>query len=124
IELENLMRGMVARLGQLAEVVMVNLIFTPTVVAMALFGVYLVTVVRTPQAYLFAPYVVAGSMALTAKGAVLLHRKWSEYEATEKKSEQPSDRDLIRPWHNPSVDLSMQNKLAVGIANGLAVAAI
>jgi|GEM_PF-6097832 hypothetical protein len=116
---EDLMRGAIARLGQLAEVVAVNVAFNSLVAIMALFGVYLVTAVRTPQAYQLAPYVVAGSVAMAAKGAVLLHRKWNEYAEAELVSE--GGRNA---WHNPSLDVSSQSKSAVLIANIGAVVSI
>jgi len=119
MELENLMRGAIARSGQLLEVILVNVIFNILAVTMGLFGVYLVAVVRTPQAYMFAPYVIAGSMALAAKAGFLLHRKWSEYAKVERVSEQHAGAFV-----NPSVNARNESRVSVGIANLMAVAAI
>jgi hypothetical protein len=119
--LENVMRGGVARLGQLAEVIFINVGFNSLAVVMSLFSVYLVAVVRTPQAYHFAPYVIAGTLAVTAaKGGALLHRKWGEYNSAERASQQAS----ILAWKNPSVEVRPESRKSVLIANLLAVAAM
>jgi hypothetical protein len=120
IQIDNLMRGAVARIGQLLEVIATSMTYNTLVVSMAIFSVYLVTAVRTPEAIKFAPYVVAGSIAMAAKGGFMLHRKWDEYAKAEKASQAlPGQR-----WPNPSVFPSEQNRTAVLIANILAVAAI
>jgi hypothetical protein len=119
IQLENLMRGFAARMGQLLEVILVNVVFNTLAVGMGLFSVYLVTVVRTPQAFTFAPYVVAGSLAMTAKGGFLLHRKWREYDKAE-----TTDQQKAGAWRNPSIDVTKDSRSSVLLANILAVAAI
>jgi hypothetical protein len=116
---EDLMRGAVARMGQLLEVVATSLGFNAIVAIMALFSVYLVAVVQTPTAYRFAPFVVAGSVAMAAKGSVLLHRKWREYDESERTSQQQPEA-----WENPSINVATESRAAVGVANFLAVGAI
>jgi hypothetical protein len=119
LALENLMRAGVARIGQLLEVIGVSLVFNPMIFGASLFSVYLVTGVRTPQAYYAAPYVIAGSVSMAAKGGDLLHRKWDEYDAAERQSQaQPG------AWRNPSIEVSKGSRTRVLIANVLAAIAI
>lgn len=116
---EDIMRGAIARIGCLVQVVVIDIIFHILVVGLNVFAVYLLVAFDSATAYGFAAYTVAASVGLTAKGALMLHRKWNEYVAMEEEA-QNSRGD----WRNPGLRPKPQNKLAVGIANGLAMIAL
>ncbi len=117
IELENLMRGLAARAGQLLEVVMVSVGFNLAVYAASLYAVHTVKTARTLLDYTVALYIIASALVMAAKGAEMLHRKFGEYAAMELASEKANPQAL----QNPSVHVSAQSRSSVMVINILAV---
>ncbi len=112
--MENLMRGAMARFGQLLEVVMTSVGYNAIVLAMSVYAVHTVRTARTAFDYTVALYIVAASMFVAAKGAELIHqRKWAEYDLIEKQAEAKSPEALV----NPSVHVAAQSRANVKIVN-------
>ncbi len=119
-ELTNVtMRGAVARTGMLFQVISVEAVSTIAATGLSIFAVYLAAVVNTAASLAFACFIVAGTLGFVAKGGFLLHRKWKEYEASEKQAESVFDT-----WKNPAIRVDQRSKALVGIVNTVAAAGI
>lgn len=116
---EDLLRGFTARAFTLAQVIMIDLSHLLAALTLNLFAVWLVAGVQTREAFVSAPFIVAASLALVAKGGALLHRKWNEYVAMEREAEGIIPDDPV--WRNPILTVAVSNKLTVELNNALAV---
>ncbi len=117
LQMENLMRGLAARLGALLEVVLTSVGFNIVVYGASLYAMHVVRTARTVFDYTVALYIIASALVMAAKGAEMLHRKWNENVAMEVASlKQPG------AWYNPSVEVSAKSRGSVKVINILVVA--
>jgi hypothetical protein len=114
VQAENLMRGKVARQETLRQMMQIDHDSKQQSLVGMLFAIYLSCVVDTLPAHGAAIVVVMASGFILWNGGLLLHRKWKEFVATEKKSQEDTDA-----WINLSLNLDPSNRFAVGLTGAL-----
>jgi hypothetical protein len=102
-------------------VIVTDVLFTVITLGLNLFAMWLMADVQTREAFIFAPFLVAASLILAGKGADLLHRKWSEYEAME--NERLGRKDITEPnvLPNPMLDVARLSKQLMAICDATVV---